>query len=425
MLNRFKQLVLDLRSTNSSSEKKKVLEQYGDCTTLLNFALDPYKKYGLTSKQLIKRKDLNFNELDNVQFNTPADHLISILNDLYQRKITGHLAVGTVNHFVSKYPEFEEIVYLIIDKDLKCKTGIGLINGVFNELIPQFSVALAEDFFKTKVNDLESGKWMHSRKLDGIRCITRIEGGRVSFWSREGNQFFTLSNLMPDIKQLGINDGILDGEICIVDEHGNEHFQEVQSEMLRVNHTIQRPRYNVFDVLTLEEFDSCTSKRTLLERIEPWYAASTMQIKFIIQEQVKSREQVDKLLDYAASIGWEGLILRKNVEYEGKRSKNMLKVKKFQDAEYTVKRVNCGDIDDGHGHKVYGLSSVTIEHKGNEVNVGSGWTFDQRIFYKDHPEELVGKKITVKYFAETKNQEGTFSLRFPIVKAVHGVKRVM
>jgi ATP-dependent DNA ligase len=35
----------------------------------------------------------------------------------------------------------------------------------------------------------------------------------------------------------------------------------------------------------------------------------------------------------------KGVMLRKDVGYEGKRSKNLLKVKKFFDAEYTV--VDC------------------------------------------------------------------------------------
>ena len=35
---------------------------------------------------------------------------------------------------------------------------------------------------------------------------------------------------------------------------------------------------------------------------------------------------------------WEGFMVRKDVAYEGKRSKNLQKVKKFYDAEYEVVR---------------------------------------------------------------------------------------
>ena len=67
------------------------------------------------------------------------------------------------------------------------------------------------------------------------------------------------------------------------------------------------------------------------------------------------------------------------------------------------------------------LSQVWIEHKGYKVKVGSGWSHEQRLQYKDG--SIVGKIITVQYFEETKNQEGGISLRFPTVKHVHGEKR--
>ena len=42
----------------------------------------------------------------------------------------------------------------------------------------------------------------------------------------------------------------------------------------------------------------------------------------------------EEMVNYATQQGWEGLMLRKNVGYCGKRNKDLLKVKKFYDAEY-------------------------------------------------------------------------------------------
>ena len=117
-------------------------------------------------------------------------------------------------------------------------------------------------------------------------------------------------------------------------------------------------------------------------------------------------------------------MIRKDVPYEGKRSKNLLKVKSFYDAEYEV----LGwDIDthevvrDGKSVSMTMLSQVWINHKGYIVKVGSGFSQDQRLEYMDG--SIVGKTITVQYFEETKNQDGGISLRFPTVKIVHGEKR--
>ena len=71
------------------------------------------------------------------------------------------------------------------------------------------------------------------------------------------------------------------------------------------------------------------------------------------------------------------------------------------------------------------LSNVIIEHKGNKVSVGSGFSLEEREYLKLNPNEILGKVITVKYFEETKNQSGNYSLRFPTVKVIHGNKRLV
>ena len=71
------------------------------------------------------------------------------------------------------------------------------------------------------------------------------------------------------------------------------------------------------------------------------------------------------------------------------------------------------------------LSNVVIEHKGNKVSVGSGFSIEEREYYKNNPNEILNKIITVKYFEETQNQNGAWSLRFPTVKVIHGNKRTV
>ena len=124
----------------------------------------------------------------------------------------------------------------------------------------------------------------------------------------------------------------------------------------------------------------------------------------------------------AEYLGHEGVMLRKDSTYEGKRSKNLLKCKKFHDAEYEVLDIEFDEhrvIREGKEVVIPMLANVWIEHKGYKVAVGSGWNQEQRIRYQANPEQLLGKTITVQYFEETKNQEGGLSLRFPTVKHVY------
>jgi len=108
-----------------------------------------------------------------------------------------------------------------------------------------------------------------------------------------------------------------------------------------------------------------------------------------------------------------------------KRSRDILKIKRFQDAEYTVTGVKTGPvamIENGNVVVPDVVTALLIKHKGNEVAVGSGLTMKQRKDFMENPHSIIGKVITVQYFAET-TTHGVNSLRFPLLKVVHGKKR--
>ena len=103
---------------------------------------------------------------------------------------------------------------------------------------------------------------------------------------------------------------------------------------------------------------------------------------------------------------------------------NLLKVKTFHDAEYEVIDTEMGMFPltlNGKECEEEMLSCVYIKHKDNVVRVGSGFTIEQRQYFYNNPDAILGKIITVQYFEETKNQEGGISLRFPTFKVLHGV----
>jgi len=218
---------------------------------------------------------------------------------------------------------------------------------------------------------------------------------------------------------------VFDGEICLLDKNGNEDFQGVMKQIKRKNHTIANPRYVIFDFLTLEEFDTKQGTATLEDRyinLQGCDLTETDTLSLLEQHPIESDKELANMITEADKAGYEGIMLRKNVGYEGKRSKNLLKCKKFFDAEYVVESLDFDNhriIRDGKEVVVPMLAQAYITHKGYEVAVGSGWNQEQRIKYEANPELLIGKTITVQYFEETKNQEGGISLRFPTVKHVY------
>ena len=144
------------------------------------------------------------------------------------------------------------------------------------------------------------------------------------------------------------------------------------------------------------------------------------------QELIHNNEHFQEWVNEATDNGWEGVMLRADEPYKGKRSKDLLKVKKFFDDEYEVIDVEMGPfryVLDGKEHEEIMLSCVTIKHKGYDVRVGSGFTIDQRQEFYKNPNKVRGKQILVQYFEETKNQDGGISLRFPTFKYLYENKR--
>ena len=413
---KLRHFVEEMKNTTSMLKKKEIIGKYKDnsfITEVLKLTLDPYKTYNVTSK--------NCKKLSHLINDHHHDSLFDLLKNLDCRIFTGHEAIAMVNGYCAAHEKWvADLVYCIIDRNLQIRANTSLINKVIPGLIPEFKIALANKY-DPKYFDFEKAKWLASRKLDGVRCIAVCNSlGNIKLYSRQGKVFYTLDKVIEELVTIMKKNTVLDGEICILDENGNESFQNIMKEIRRKDHTINNPIFFIFDKLTTEEFDSGTSTRILSQRKSTCY--DYKHVKLLEQLPVEGLEHIQDLSDKANKLGYEGIMIRKDCEYKGKRSNDILKVKKFYDAEYVVVGLDVGDhriIENGKEVKRRLLSQVFIEHKGNKVAVGSGFSKVQRKYYKEHPGELVGKTITVQYFEETINDEGFSSLRFPVLKHIY------
>ena len=356
--------------TSSTNDKKAVLQQFNSpyLRRILEYTYSPFKQYYVTPANLKKHQDLIFDNYND---------LFQLLDDLNERRVTGNSAIACVNGFIAKNLEFSEVIYSILDRNLKTRATTTLINSVLPGTIPTFDVALAlpyDDKSKKKVK-LEDG-WYMSRKLDGVRCIAIIdENGDVKFFSRGGNEF-----------------------------------------------------------LTLDEFNSQTSStdRKFRDRIAIaallFSGIDLNNTSLLKQTLIESEDQLQTEITNSTAQGWEGLMLRKDTQYIGKRSDEILKVKKFWDAEYIVEGVENSThrvIEDGREVEEEMLGNIFITHKGNQVRVGSGFSIEQRRQFYKNPDQIIGKTITVQYFEETTDQHGQNSLRFPVIKAIYEKTRTI
>jgi DNA ligase-1 len=425
-------MVRDLRATSSTIDKVGIIEDYCNHSSeaanfakkILLYTYHPLWQYNVTSDNLKKKSKLRGKEYKN---------FFVLLDDLKSRKITGHDAIGAVNTFIDSYPYFDELIHCIIDKDLKTRAGDKIINKAIPDHIPEFSVALA-DKYDPNIVDWKDG-WYVSRKIDGARCIAIVDSnGDTTFYSRTGKEFDTLGVVAGGIKALGITNVVFDGELCLVDDNGNEDFQGIMKQLKKKDHTISNPSYKIFDMISHDEFYS--KKGNPSNTYSYRYKSLCYQMRdnecpclsVLDQEFIADDEHFAEWIEKAKEYGWEGLMLRADEPYKGKRSKDLLKFKSFFDDEYEVVDVEMGPfryVKDSKETEENMLSCVTIKHKGYNVRVGSGFSIEQRQDFYKNPNKILGKVITVQYFEESKNQDGGLSLRFPTFKVLHGLSRTI
>jgi ATP-dependent DNA ligase len=469
-------MVQSVNQVNGANEKVQRLANYPSLAPFLKLLMDPLQTTGVTSAQIKKYAksgggggDNDENDDDNNDEKTTRprkrqktkhsssgtedkkdtitserkrknnSHIIDLLNKLYTREYSGNEAKQRVIDFIQNQDDkYKPLLYKIIDKNLEIRMGIKQINEAFPNLISEFSVSLAKDFQAGEKHfrkTLLSTPWLISRKFDGIRTIVFCNHGQVEAYSRNGNRFPALAPLeellQPFCKNVNI---VLDGEICYVDEKGQESFTEAVSRAKRKSVRMETFRFYIFDLLNRSDFEQglsqeCFSARhQKLKEFVKMCAENNNNISSSLRvvDQIPYSEQVfEDMKKQSVEENWEGLMLRLDTSYKGKRSNDLLKYKNFQTEEYVVQSIDSGPfrhIDPNTGLEATKnvLTSVTIKHKDNLVGVGSGFTFDQRQHYFDHPEDIIGKTISVRFFEETVDAKTKkCSLRFPTFLHCH------
>jgi DNA ligase-1 len=439
LLSTIQQMVSDVNEVNATNEKIERLRKYPQLKSFLKLLYDPLQTTGLTSDQLIKFSQKQ-KPPQSAKKTTPQEtDLVTLIEKLYNRDYSGNEAKEVVLDFINRNYEHKDLIYKIIDKDLETRMDVKQINKTFPNLIAEFTCALAKNFedAKSYFEKHQNEVWFMSRKFDGVRCIVKIVDGRVAAYSRNGNRLPALAPLEELIASNlssynGPSSFVLDGEICVVDANGNEDFTSAVSQAKRKSVRMENYKYNVFDFLTLDDFEASESKTTLSERLKnlDQFVNHVNNPRLCSVDMIPySEESFASYQKLADERKWEGLMIRLDTTYKGKRTNDILKVKKFSTEEYKVIGYEVGpmrmiDNQTGLEKTIETLKSVKILHKQSKVDVGSGFSLDERMKYYKNPELIVGKIITVQYFEETPpDKDGNVSLRFPTFIHNHGTTR--
>jgi DNA ligase-1 len=387
----------------------------------VKMALDPMITFGL--KQVPEKKDEGQYNLDWNSFRNVVDCLVS-------RQLTGHAARDAVKSLMdqSKKDQWNNWYRRILIKDLRCGVSDKTINKVVEKKWPQyavpiFSCQLAHD--STNHESKVAGQKLIEVKLDGVRVITIVyPDGRVDQYSRNGKElvnFEHIKNQFAEIAHELDEPYVFDGEIM------SSSFQDLMKQVHRKSNVKANDAIlYLFDILTLEDFQKGKSKVSQQERsdmLRNWYYEGEM---FLVLENVQILEQelVDldtdagqktfkEINQKAIDGGYEGIMIKDPAApYECKRSHSWLKLKPF--IEVSLEVIN---VEEGTGRNTGRLGALVCSGSENSqritVNVGSGFSDDDRIEFWRSRDSLLGQVVEVRADAITMNQDGTYSLRFP------------
>jgi DNA ligase-1 len=182
---------------------------------------------------------------------------------------------------------------------------------------------------------------------------------------------------------------------------------------------------NLFDYLTLAEFEAGGVGSVRQEHrsamLTEWYDTVKDQlpnVTIVGQELVDldtelGQQRYRAINQQAIAGGYEGIMLKDpEAYYECKRSASWLKLKPFIEVSLAVV-----DFEEGTGRNVGKLGALVCEGVDDDrrirVNVGSGFSDNNRDEYWVDRESIIGHVAEVRADAVTQNQDGSFSLRFP------------
>jgi DNA ligase-1 len=264
-------------------------------------------------------------------------------------------------------------------------------------------------------------------KLDGLRCIARVENGNVTLLSRQNKQFKVQKHIEEELSNF--EDGEYDGELYLHDVS----FQDIVGAIKRdeANELTSQIEYHIYDIISDKPFDerlTCLSTRLHQARrkycpdhpekgtrLLP-YDSSGCKVKFVGAFKIFSEDDLARHHKENVELGYEGIMLR-NLDGLYKingRSADLQKYKKFMDQEF---KILYAEENKGKLTGTCTFLCVTEEDAGFCV-MPEGSEAQRRQYWQDWNNGIIkpGDEITVEFFSWTTPPKEDIGKPDPLMK---------
>lgn len=401
--------LLDVQDASGLNRKRDLLYSHRSCETLkdiLYFVFNPYIRTGIGTTKLKKMDKapiyVNIEEGCTIQ---------GMFTYLIHNNTGRDQDIAYVWNYINCQPEqFRPLLSSIFTKCMKLGVSTTTIHKIWPNLIPGFGIQLACKW-QDNIGILKNEEIFITEKLDGNRCFAQVKDHNVVFYSRSGREIEGMEDIKEELSKMV--DGWYDGELLA------KSFEETQST-LRTKGNKKGLVFNIFDYLTEQEVENQIGSHDYLDRrgyleyiFRDVEKMNTLNVVPVIYRGKFDEECILKMLQEYTSRGSEGLMINLNSPYQFNRTNQLLKVKNMGTLDLKI----IG-MQEGRGEFADTCGALTVEYKGYPVGVGSGLNKEDRIYFWNNKEEIIGRVAEVQYFEETKDQFGNLSLRFPVFKGL-------
>lgn len=274
---------------------------------------------------------------------------------------------------------------------------------------PPFIEPMLAQKYEDRKDEISLPVWSQP-KLDGIRCICTRHG----MYSRNGKKFVSAPHIQQALESFFEKhpDAILDGELYC-DKLSND-FNKICS-LVKKGKPTEKDLQESANTIEYHVYDMVDTNMKFSERYR-WLEENlpsgdrNKEIRLVTTVEVVHQKELDHIYGSYVEDGYEGQMVRIDAPYEQKRSKNLLKRKEFQDAEFVIR-----EIGEGTGNRTGMAGFAILENTDGTVfrsNIKGSHEFLTELL-RDR-ESVIKRKATVQYFNLTPDGVP----RFPFVIAI-------
>ena len=374
-----------------------------------NFVFNPHISSGLAKKKMQK-------QLGAAPYINENNTLLSMFGYLQEHSSGSDQVIKSVQSWIMGQPEeTHEFLTNVFIQDIQIGASEKAINEALGyEFIPVWEIMLAKRWEKEehKVN----GKFFVTLKMDDYRTtiIFNEDTKRWELKARSGMLFeevVEIEEIMQGLPTSFVYDGGLLSKNDKLDSKAR--FRET-GKILKTKGPKKGLMFYIYDMIPKAEFLKGKSilgyeeRQETITRLMHSYKLGHTGLFYRVPRlyEGSDKEEIMPLLEHVLGQEYEGLMVNTaDGKYETKRTDQLLKVKEFHTVDLRI-------VDYVEYKHPGNLGAFVCEYKdGNTVRVGGGFKQHERKEFWEKRDEMIGKIIEVRYFQESKNQNGGKSIR--------------